>query len=276
MGVGYTGRRVPSLLPPNRSTGFRSSDIDLDAPASQPISVAQPCTILYTVPPAETGNDDLRLQMFLSLLGAAPRRIVYLSTSGVYGNHNGRRIDEATAPAPAAARARRRLAAEQMLQQWCADQSVEYMCLRVPGIYGPGRLGLERIKSGEPVIIETEANPGNRIHADDLAACCIQAMTEEVPTGIYNTGDGDHRSSSWFTRTVAALADLDAPPEISKAQAAEQFSAARLSFLNEARIVDTTKMREVLRFTPRYPDPEDGIRNSLLADGVADGIRPGA
>jgi nucleoside-diphosphate-sugar epimerase len=272
MGVGYTGRRVLSLLPPNLSTGFRSSDIDLDAADSKPIRVAHPCTILYTVPPAQNGADDSRLQMFLSLLDAAPKRIVYLSTSGVYGNRNGQRIDETTAPAPATARAKRRLAAEQLLQQWCADQSVEYMCLRVPGIYGPGRLGLERIESGEPVIIETEANPGNRIHVDDLAACCVQAMTEEVPTGIYNTGDGDHRSSGWFTRTVAALADLDSPREISKAQAAEQFSAARLSFLNEARIVDTTKMREVLRFTPRYPDPEDGIRDSLLTKGVRAGL----
>jgi nucleoside-diphosphate-sugar epimerase len=163
-------------------------------------------------------------------------------------------------------RSRARVAAETTLPRLFGDAGTECIVLRVPGIYGPGRLGIDRIREGAPVIAESEAGPGNRIHVDDLAACAARAVTGSAPAGIYNVGDGDHRSSTWFTKTVARLAGLDAPPEISRAEAEATFSEARLSFLRESRRVDTTKMREVLGFTPRYTDPEAGIRASLSSE----------
>jgi nucleoside-diphosphate-sugar epimerase len=114
-----------------------------------------------------------------------------------------------------------------------------------------------------PVLDERSANPGNRIHVDDLVQCCVAALSAEAPAGIYNVGDGDHRSSHWFSNEVARQLGLPAPPEISMADARQQFSPQRLSFMSESRIVDTTKMREVLGVTPRYADLEDGIRASL-------------
>lgn len=263
MGVGYTGQRVLSSLPADRALAIGRSILDLDAPPPATFRLPEPCAVLYTVPPRSDTHEDGRLQTFLSLPGAVPKRFVYLSTTGVYGHRDGASAVESDAPDPATDRARRRLAAETLLRRWCDERGVALIILRVPGIYGPGRLGVERIRAGLPVIREADANPGNRIHVDDLAACCVKALTEGIPPGIYNVGDGDHRSSTWFTKTVARLAQLDQPPEISRAEAEKTFSPARLSFLSESRKVDTAKMREVMGFTPRYTDPEDGIRASL-------------
>jgi nucleoside-diphosphate-sugar epimerase len=136
--------------------------------------------------------------------------------------------------------------------------------LRAPGIYGPGRLPLERLEEGGAFLTEEDASPGNRIHVDDLASCCIAALGEDAPAGIYNVGDGDNRSATWFAHEVARQAALPEPRLISRAQAEQEFSPARLAFLSSSRIVDTRKMREVLGVTPRYSNPEDGIRASLL------------
>jgi len=128
-------------------------------------------------------------------------------------------------------------------------------------------MNVERIRGGMVLIQESDANPGNRIHVDDLASCCIAALSDEAPAGIYNIGDGDFRSPTWFSNEVARQSGLAAPPTISWADAQEEFSAMRLSFLKESRRVDTRKMRDVLGVTPRYANPEDGIRASLLPEG---------
>jgi len=266
VGAGYTGRRVLERLPRDHRQALTRPDFDLDS-ADPPLpSLPRPYTVLYTVPPAPGGTDDARLEHLLAKPDFVPHRFVYLSTTGVYGDRQGQRVDELCAPAPSTGRARRRLKAEQRLQSWATSREIELLILRVPGIYGPGRLGLERIGNGLPVIDEAEATPGNRIHVDDLADCCVLAMTSAPAGGIYNVGDGDHRSSSWFTKAIAKLAGLPAPPEISRAEAEASFDPVRLSFLAESRIVDTTRMHEILGFTPRYRNPEDGIRASLKAD----------
>ena len=149
------------------------------------------------------------------------------------------------------------------MTSWCAARGVSLIILRVPGIYGPGRLGVGRIESGSANIDEAEANPGNRIHVDDLVSCYEAALDAAVPAGIYNVGDGDHRSATWFAAEVARQCGLAAPPTISRARAETEFSAMRLSFLGESRRIDTTRMREILGVTPRYEDPSLGIAASL-------------
>ena len=263
VGVGYTGQRVLDALPDGEAHGLPRSRLDLDDVGDTKLEFPASYSLLYTVPPRKDGDADSRLETMLDLIDPAPRRFVYLSTSGVYGDRGGRTVDETSPPEPLSGRAKRRLAAESALASWCDSHGVTMVVLRVPGIYGPGRLGLERIASGIPVIRETEANPGNRIHVDDLVACCLRALDESVPSGTYNVGDGDHRSSTWFAKAVAAAAGLAPPPEISLAEATESFSEARLSFLRESRLVDTTRMREALGVTLAYDNPEDGIRASL-------------
>jgi nucleoside-diphosphate-sugar epimerase len=249
-GTGYTGRRVLEVLPANEALGLSRSAIDtarafelvdFDMLEALPINLPDEYGVLYTCPP--DAATDQRLRRFIAALPHEPTRFVYISTTGVYGDCHGAIVD--------------------LLRDW-TDRLV---VLRVPGIYGPGRLGIERLKAGEACLLEAEANPGNRIHIDDLVACCIAALSPETPFGVYNVGDGDYRTSTWFAGEVARQADLPAPREISRAQAAAEFSPMRLAFLASSRRVDTTKMREILGITPMTP--EEGIRKSLKAGSVS-------
>lgn len=266
VGAGYTGARVLERLPDAVALGrSRPGSERLDLDRDEGLGIAPPAkyAVIYSVPPASDQPGDPRLARFLALLPHPPARIVYLSTTGVYGNRDGERVDENSAPRPESARAERRLAAERLLADWCMGRGTTAVVLRVPGIYGPGRLGTEWLREAMPVIRDEEANPGNRIHVDDLVQCCLAALAPAVPAGVYNVGDGDHRSSHWFTNEVARQLELPAPPEISLDEARRQFSPQRLSFMSESRIVDTTRMRDVLGVTPQYADPADGIRASL-------------
>lgn len=270
-GVGYTGRRVLALLPRESAIGLSRSTLDIDRPTialdldsatTLPVALPSQYAVIYTVPP-KGDAPDARLQRLLSILEPTPQRFVYISTTGVYGDCAGATVSEATPVKPANERSGRRVAAETLLAEWAGKTACDLVILRAPGIYGPGRLGLDNIRSRMPVLTEDDTNPGNRIHVDDLAACCVAALAKSTPAGIYNVGDNDHRSSTWFTGEVARQAGLPVPPQISREAANDQFSPARLSFMAESRRVDTRKMRELLGVTPRYTNPEDGIASSL-------------
>ena len=258
-GTGYLGRRVLDRL--DDGTGLNRPEVDFDTVESLPVAVPARYTVLYTVPPG--GPRDERLQRFTAALPHAPARFVYISTTGVYGDCRGEVVTEESPVNPDSPMSVPRVAAETFLLNWAADNDCGLVILRVPGIYGPGRLGLERLAAGGAVLRNDEAYPGNRIHVDDLVTCCLAALSEDAPAAIYNVGDGNHLSSTWFADEVARQAGLPAPRKISRAQAAREFSPMRLAFMSSSRIVDTTKMREVLGVEPTYPDPTDGIRASL-------------
>ena len=269
VGAGYTGARVKARLPDMIALGRSQSgdrQLDLDGDAKLSISLTADYNVVYSVPPSRESSNDVRLERLLGQLTPAPARIVYLSTTGVYGNRDGATVDETSEPRAESDRAARRLSAERQVTQWCNAHEAVAIILRIPGIYGPGRLGLDRIREGAPILAEEDANPGNRIHVDDLAACCIAALSKEVPGGIYNVGDGDQRSSTWFTNEVARQAGLPPPPTVSRTEAEKTFSPMRLSFLRESRVVDTTKMRDVLGVTPM--GPADGIAASLAEEST--------
>jgi len=270
-GAGYTGRRILDRVPGGSAVGLKRTStgadqcpvVDLDAADRLPIELPEDYSVVYTIPPGGVGDD--RLRRFLSLLSSPPRRFVYLSTTGVYGDHGGGHVTEDTPVNPGNARSAARVAAERLLADWCRQCGTALLILRVPGIYGPGRLGVDRLRDGMTVIREAEAGPGNRIHVDDLVTCCIAALHDGAPAGIFNVGDGDHRSATWFSGEVARQCGLPEPAEISRARAEREFSPMRLEFLSESRIVDTTKMREILGVSPAYADPVDGIRASLAS-----------
>ena len=270
-GVGYTGKRLLATLPAATAIGVSRSAVpdlpheivraDLDQPVTNLPSAS---CVIYTIPPAS--DNDMRLPHFLAALTAKPRRFVYFSTSGVYGDTAGEIVAEDAPLQPATARARRRRAAEATLQQWCETEGVELVILRVPGIYGPGRLGLERLQQGRSVLQESDAGPGNRIHVDDLVNCALAAADPDRTPGIYNVGDGDVRSSSWFAQKVAELAGISPPAAVSLADARTEWSEQRLSFALESRRLDLRRMYDQLRLTPQYPDASEGIRASLNSD----------
>lgn len=284
VGAGYTGRRVARRLAGQgdavlcftgsdesaaalEKAGIPAAAVDLDAAHALPDLPDAPLRVLYLVPPAE-GEGDPRLRRLLSLLPRRPERFVLASTSGVYGDCGGALVDEARPAAPGTERARRRLAAETTLQQWADEQAVSRAVLRIPGIYGPGRLPLEAIRSGQPVIREADASPGNRIHVDDLVRVCVATLDPAAPGGIYNVADGSGESSGTFFRRIAKAAGLPEPPAISRQEARRQMSPMRYSFLAESRRLDTRRLRQALAVELAYDDPAAGIRASLEEAGT--------
>lgn len=243
--------------------GIAAQRLDLDADSEFELPDTD-WSLLYTIPPARTGDTDLRLARLLARLGGnLPTRIVYLSTSGVYGDRQGALTREDEPAAPATGRARRRWDAEQRIRAFCKKHDIDWVILRVPGIYGPGRLRLAAIARGEPLLAEQDCGPGNRIQREDLAHCCQRALLTPASRRIYNVCDDEHASSTAFALEVARQAGLSAPPQIPLAEAQQRFSAMRLSFLLEARRLDNQAMHEMLGVRLRYPGMKEGIAASL-------------
>jgi nucleoside-diphosphate-sugar epimerase len=280
-GCGYVGERLAQRLQAEfdvtglvRSSqrvaeleraGIRAIAIDLDrvrAGVAIPERLEQEA-ILYLTPPPVLGESDLRLDRFLQLATVPPRTFVYMSTTGVYGDTAGAIVDESSAVQPRTDRARRRVSAEEMTRVWCNERRVRRVVLRVPGIYGPQRLPMERLRHEEPVVREREAGINNRIHVDDLVEACVRAIANPEARGIYNVTDGQPFSSTAFINLVAKAAGLPAPPQVSMEEAQLTFSPERLSFLNESRRVSNERMLKHLGVVLKYSDVEAGIKASL-------------
>lgn len=284
VGCGYTGRRLLQLCrqPPRDCAGTARSDdslaqiralgghalrLDLDQPAPRlPAEYCADRSLVYMAPPPQAGTTDARLRNFLATLPAAPATLVYLSTTAVYGDTGGAVVTEDTPAAPAAERGQRRLDAERAALHWGDATGVAVRILRVPGIYGPGRLPIERIRQQAPVVQADDAGPGNRIHVDDLAGACLAAIDYAGTQRIFNVGDGDHASMTAYFRAVAAAAGLAPPPELPLQALLTRVSPAMRGFLAESRRVDTTRMRAELGFVPRYASLAAGIAASLADD----------
>ena len=282
VGCGYVGERLARVLRGRTLALVRSAErcrqlaaqgieavqLDLDAvprPSTLPEDTASR-VVYYLAPPPGDLPSDPRLRRLLAVLPVPPSRFVYMSTTGVYGDAAGASVDETTPTRPATDRARARLDAERAVQDWAASRGSEWVVLRVPGIYGPGRLPLERIRRGEPSIRESEAGPGNRIHVDDLVRVCVAAGTSPAAANrVYNVGDGNHASTTEYFRTVARLAGLAPPPEVSREEARRHLSPLAWSFLGDSRRVDTRRIERELGVELRYRDLEDGVRASLEA-----------
>ena len=190
-------------------------------------------------------------------------RIVYISTTGVYGDCHGDWVDESHPLQATTDRARRRTDAEQKLLDWSEKCGGQVIILRVAGIYGPGRLPLDRLRSGSPMLREAEAPWSNRIQADDLATVCAAAMDLGKNREIYNVADGTPGNMAEYFNTLADLAGLERPPAISLAEAREVMPAGLLSYLQESRRIDNRKMLRELGVVLKYPTLAEGLAASL-------------
>lgn len=234
-----------------------AGDLDDDADTLTQLSLCG-ARVYYFAPPPEGAAHDPRIEHFLQAMQGAPTKLVYISTSGVYGDHQGGWVTEHTPPNPQTARARARLAAENVLLDWSRRSQAPVVILRVGGIYGPGRLPIARIRRAEPVVRREQAPYTNRIHADDLARVCIAAM--EHGNGIYNVCDGEHSTMTDYFNAVADALGLPRPPQISLVEAQTKLSPGMVSYLNESRRMDNRRMREELGVTLLYPTLEQGLK----------------
>ncbi len=256
------GARVDAIARhPPALEGVRALAADLDRPQELHGRIPAGALVYYFAPPPPEGSGDARLSGFLANLdsGAPPARLVYISTSGVYGDCAGAWVDEDRPPAPGSARARRRLGAERALQGWSAATGVAIVILRVAGIYGPGRLPLERVRRGSPVLRPDLAPYSNRIHSADLARICVAAGERGPGGAIYNVSDGHPGSMSELHFAVADALGVPRPPTVDWTAARRLFSPVLLSFLAESRRLDNRRLRAELGVPLRYPHLAQGL-----------------
>ena len=234
-------------------------DLD-DPPSLRGLPVRASC-LYYLAPPPGAGETDPRVRAFLSSLpaGEEPAKAIYMSTTAVYGDNGGAWVTEETPPAPASTRGKRRLDAEGAFVAWGRERGVPVVILRVSGIYGPGRLPVDAVRRGAPVVREGEAPWTNRIHADDLAAVCVAAADRGRDGAVYNVSDGVPGTIAGYYIAVADLFGLPRPLEVTMAEARRVMSPGMLSYLSESRRVDVRRMREELGVTLRYPDLAAGL-----------------
>jgi nucleoside-diphosphate-sugar epimerase len=204
--------------------------------------------------------------------GAAARRarirLIYASTSGVYGDCGGARIDETRPVRPDNARAKRRVSAETQLRAATRRGVLSASIMRIPGIYAGNRLPLARLQKGTPALAPADDVYTNHIHADDLAAILVLAIRRARPQRVVHASDdSDLRMGDYFD-LVADAFGLPRAPRVSREQAEAQLEPMMLSFMRESRRLQNTRLRDEMRYALRYPSIDDFLRQANVDPAV--------
>jgi nucleoside-diphosphate-sugar epimerase len=260
VGCGDVGLRVVRLL----RGRWRLIALTSSAERCDTLRRAGVQPVLHLAPPPASGQTDPRTAHLLQALArkGRVRRIVYASTSGVYGDCGGARIDETRAPNPGTDRARRRVDAEQRLRWYGRAFGVRVTLLRIPGIYAGDRAGghpRERLARGAPVLAAPHDVFTNHIHADDLARACVAALQRGLPQRAVHVCDDSELKMGDYFDLAADLEGLPRPPRVSLDQAREALSPMQLSFMGESRRLLNTRLKRELRLRLRYPTVAEGL-----------------
>ena len=285
-GCGYVGRQVarrerdlsgrvfavvrsPASAEQLIREGIQSIALDLEEISTLEFSLSDK-VLYWFVPPQPEGMQDRRLRRCLELaaqIGQIPKRIVLINTTGVYGDCQGDWVTETRPRRPQTGRATRRVDAEDFARSWCDFHAVTLVVLRVPGIYGFGKLPLDRIKNARPVLAPELCPWSNRVHVEDLITACMSAARIKAPAPAYNISDGNPSTMTDFFFKVADVAGLPRPPILTTQEASAQLSKEMQSYLAESKRIDNTLMKEHLGVVPRFPDLERGL--NAIFSGLA-------
>jgi len=221
-------------------------------------------TVIHLAPPQNQGNRDYRTRNLLRILAQGSRtvrRFIYISTTGVYGDHRGAKVSEITPVSPQSERAHRRVDAERVLRLWAPAHGVALTILRVPGIYAVDRLPIERLQSQTPALLPDEDAYSNHIHSDDLARLVCGAVYHGKPQRIINACDGGETKMGDYFDEVADAFGLDRPPRKSASELQKLVSPMLWSFMRESRRVTNTRLHE-LKTPLRYPSVADFLKTT--------------
>ena len=252
--ITHSPERAPAL----RRLGAVPIVADLDDPATLHRLQGLAPDVVHLAPPANRGADDLRTRALLNALHGV-RRLVYISTTGVYGDCGGAWVDETRTVAPSTDRARRRVAAEGRLRAWARERRVALTILRVPGIYAGDRLPLSRLDGTTPVLRDEDDVYTNHVHADDLARAIVLALYRGRPQRVYHAVDASAtKMGAWFD-AIAATHGLPSPRRVSRDELSTLVGPDRLSFMSESRRLTNQRLREELGLRLAYPTVREGL-----------------
>ncbi len=261
-----------------RACGITPLQGNLDDAASLKRLAGIAHRVIHLAPPptdrqGASNRDPRSLALVRALrLRTLPQALVYGSTTGVYGDCAGQRVDETRAVNPHTSRAQRRVDAENLMR-FLGRSGMRVSVLRIPGIYALDREGgtpRERLLRGTPVLVAQDDVYTNHIHANDLARACTAALWRGKPQRVVNvTDDTDLKMGDYFD-LAASLFGLPKPPRLERDQARSALPLMLLSFMSESRRLDNTRMKQELRIKLRYPHVLDGLS---LQDALFSGVR---
>lgn len=235
-----------------RAAGAVPLVADLDRPHTLKRLAGLAQYVVHMAPPQSEGTLDRRTRNLSAILPEGAR-LVYVSTSGVYGDCGGALIDETRSVAPHNGRAQRRVDAERVLRAWALRAGARLAILRVPGIYARERLPLRRLEQGTAALAEADDVYTNHIHADDLAAIVALALFRALPGRIYHAVDDTRMKMADYFDTVADAFDMPRPPRVARAQLENSVSPMLLSFMSESRRMRNERIKRELGVRLRYP-----------------------
>lgn len=239
-----------------RAAGAIPVVADLDHPASLGRLARLAGTIVHLAPPQSEGTTDLRTRNLTAIL-PEQATVVYVSTTGVYGDCGGALIDETHPLRPQNARAKRRVDAERRLRAWARRSHGRLSILRVPGIYAGDRLPIERLKQGTPALRPDDDVYTNHIHADDLARIIALALFRALPCRVYHAVDDSDMKMGAYFDAVADAFHLPRPPRLPRGELKNAVSPTLLSFMSESRRLSNIRLKSELGVRLRYPQVED-------------------
>jgi nucleoside-diphosphate-sugar epimerase len=239
------------------AAGIRPVLLDLDG-AHRPAIDLTHRWVVHLAPPQPDGVIDLRTRRLMQCLTRV-ERLVYVSTSGVYGDCQGLLIDETRKIAPLNARAMRRSDAETLLRQSAIARHFRLSVLRVPGIYSNERLPIERLKAGTPALQSQDDVYSNHIHADDLAQALEAALLRGRAQRIYHASDDEPLPMGEYFDQVADKFGLPRPPRLPRDQLLAALSPMQRSFMQESRRLSNFRLTAELGVRLGYSSVADAL-----------------
>ncbi len=292
IGCGDVGLRLARLLhgrarifglshSPQRFAELRAAGViplcgDLDERRSLTRIAGLADAVLHFAPPPGEGESDPRTRRLLAALARRaslarhPARqidavrqekaLVYISTSGVYGDCRGERVAETRPAHPSNTRAKRRADAEARLRAWGRQPGRRVGILRAPGIYAQDRMPAERVRKNLPAIVASDDVHTNHIHAEDLARLALAVLFRGRANRLYNAvDDSGLKMGDWFD-IVADHLGLPRPPRLPRAEVIAAVTPAMRTFLTESRRLDNRRAKSELRFRLKYPTVREGLQ----------------
>jgi nucleoside-diphosphate-sugar epimerase len=239
--------------------------VPLSDPVALDAALAQTTALVITAPPGPEGCPGLpTLVPALARAKAFPDWTGYLSTTGVYGDRRGGWVFEQSRLAAQSPEGARRVAAERDWQEVGRGMGLSVTVFRLPGIYGPGRSALDRLRAGEARRIVSPGQVFSRIHLDDLAAGLAASIARPRAGGVYNLCDDEPAANAEVIAYAAELLGMAPPPEIPLADAG--LSPVALRFYAESKRVSNALIKAELGWRPAYPSYREGLRAILEAE----------
>lgn len=245
-----------------RAQGLKPIWGDLDIPDTLTPLAGLAHDVVHFAPPPRSGSIDTRTTHLIAALAkgkSLPQQLVYISTSGVYGDCHGAVVEETRPLNPQTPRALRRVNAERQLRAWGTRTGVRIALLRAPGIYASDRLPLARLERGTPAVNVDEDAFVNHIHADDLARIVVAALRRGQPNRSYNAVDDAPQRMGDYFDLVADGFGIPRPPRITRAEAQRVIPESMYSFMKESRQLTNVRIKRELRVMLRYPSVHQGI-----------------